>query len=195
MTTTQPAGSMRERKKAAAKAAVVSAAISLFSERGYDAVSVAEICEAADIARRSFFRYFGTKEDLILEPYRAMDARVHRSIAAAPAELSDREVFERALRDLAVYMLGNWDDLIGTFQILERATTLRGTVNAQLADQERGLADALLQRRSDPSAPDWQTLLLVGRATAAYRVWLSEMRTTAVSDPLDLLETIFQAQT
>ncbi len=186
---------MRERKKAAAKAAVVEAALGLFGERGYDAVSVAEICEAADVARRSFFRYFGTKEDLILEPYRTMDARINRFIATAPPELSDREVFERALRDLAVYMLGNWDELIGYFQIMEGATTLRGTVNAQLAENERGLADALRRRRSNPEAPDWQILLLVGRATAAYRVWLHEMRTAAVSDPLDLLETIFKAQT
>ncbi len=184
---------MRERKKAAAKAAVVKAALDLFGERGYDAVSVAEICEAADVARRSFFRYFGTKEDLILEPYRTMDARIHRFIAAAPAELSDREVFERALRDLAVHMLGNWDELISYFQIMEGATTLRGTVNAQLAEHERGLADALLARGTAPDAPDWQTLLLVGRATAAYRVWLHEMRTTTVSDPLELLATIFAA--
>ncbi len=104
-------------------------------------------------------------------------------------------MFERALRDLAVYMLGNWDELIGYFQIMEGATTLRGTVNAQLAENEGGLAERAAAPRSNPGGAGLADPLLVGRATAAYRVWLHEMRTAAVSDPARPARDDLKAQT
>ncbi len=49
---------LRERKRAEAKARVAEVAIGLFAARGFAAVSVDEICVAAAVAPRSFFRYF-----------------------------------------------------------------------------------------------------------------------------------------
>jgi AcrR family transcriptional regulator len=187
-------GSLRERKRAAARAAVADAAIRLFAERGYDAVSIAEICQAAEVAPRSFFRYFQAKEDVLLEPFRQLSDRVLRSIATAPAGLDDRETLERALRATAEHVLAEWDALVDYFDVMEQTTSVKTSPSVQLADRERAIAEELQRRRGAPAPPDWPTRLLIARGTAAYRVWLDEVRTTTVEDPLRLFDAIFSAR-
>jgi AcrR family transcriptional regulator len=56
---------LRERKKALLRDSIVRNAVELFTERGFDAVSVEEIVQASLCSRSTFHRYFGTKEDLL----------------------------------------------------------------------------------------------------------------------------------
>jgi AcrR family transcriptional regulator len=58
---------LRERKKAQTRAAIQSHALRLFREQGYDATTVEQIIDAADVSESTFFRYFPTKEDLVLQ--------------------------------------------------------------------------------------------------------------------------------
>src|SRR3954453_19633038 len=59
-------GGLRERKRAATRAAITAAARSLTAERGLNGYTVEEVCERAGISRRTFFNYFPAKEDAIL---------------------------------------------------------------------------------------------------------------------------------
>jgi AcrR family transcriptional regulator len=59
-------GGLRERKRAATRAAITSLARSLTAERGLNGYTVEEVCELAGISRRTFFNYFPTKEDAII---------------------------------------------------------------------------------------------------------------------------------
>lgn len=61
---------LRARKKAATEQAIVDAAMKLFADHGFAATTVDEIAAAAGIGRRTFFRYFPTKEDVVLDPRR-----------------------------------------------------------------------------------------------------------------------------
>ncbi len=56
---------LRERKKRKTRAAIVDAAMSLFEEKGFDATTIAEIASKAEIAPRTFFAYFPSKEDVV----------------------------------------------------------------------------------------------------------------------------------
>lgn len=56
----------RQRRKAKARAAIQREALDLFREHGYEATSMRQIAEAADISESTLFRYFPTKEDLVL---------------------------------------------------------------------------------------------------------------------------------
>jgi len=60
------AGGLRERKRAATRAAITAVARSLTAERGLNGYTVEEVCEQAGISRRTFFNYFPAKEDAIL---------------------------------------------------------------------------------------------------------------------------------
>jgi AcrR family transcriptional regulator len=59
-------GGLRERKRAATRAAVTAVARSLTAESGLNGYTVEEVCERAGISRRTFFNYFPTKEDAII---------------------------------------------------------------------------------------------------------------------------------
>lgn len=192
-TSDETAPSLRERKRAQAKARVATVAIELFAERGYAEVSVAEICEAAEVAPRSFFRYFPAKEDVLLEPVREMADRMEAALAAAPAPLSDAAALEHAMRELAGYMLGDWERLTAYFRVIQQTTAVRASPVVQLADRERTVAEQLLARRGASGPPGWRTRLLVARTVAAFRVWLDDVRGGEVADPRAHLDEILAA--
>jgi AcrR family transcriptional regulator len=79
--------SRRERKKIAARARILSAAIELFSRRGLEAVTVEEIAAAADVGKGTIYNYFATKEDIVVAFMADLEARMAPTIASfRPAE-------------------------------------------------------------------------------------------------------------
>jgi AcrR family transcriptional regulator len=87
---------LRERKKARTKAAIQRHAVRLFREQGYDATTVEQIAEAAEVAPSTVFRYFPTKEDLVLtDDY---DPIVWAAFRAQPPGLSLVQAWRGALR-------------------------------------------------------------------------------------------------
>ncbi|MGW1781722.1 TetR/AcrR family transcriptional regulator [Streptomyces sp. NPDC002143] len=77
---------LRERKRQRMYQAVSEVAIRLFLERGFDAVSVAEIAAAAEISKPTLFRYFPAKEDLVLHRIADHEGEAARVVAAGRAE-------------------------------------------------------------------------------------------------------------
>jgi AcrR family transcriptional regulator len=83
-TADQPAG-LRERKKAKTRAAIREHALRLFREQGYSGTTVEQIAEAAEVSPATFYRYFPTKEDVVLQD--DMDVVTLQALEAQPADL------------------------------------------------------------------------------------------------------------
>ncbi|GAA3037889.1 hypothetical protein GCM10017559_77310 [Streptosporangium longisporum] len=76
---------LRERKRRQVRETISATAVSLFLERGFDEVSVAEVAAAAEVSKPTLFKYFPTKEDLVL--HRISD---HQGEAARVVRNGDR---------------------------------------------------------------------------------------------------------
>lgn len=89
---------LRERKRTLTEQAIVDAAMALFAERGFAASTADEIAAAAGIGRRTLFRYFPTKEDILLDP-RRLDRAF--ALAALRERRGGEDEVERVMRVLA----------------------------------------------------------------------------------------------
>ena len=92
----RPVIGLRERKKAKTRAAIQRHALRLFREQGYEATTVEQIAAAAEVSPSTFFRYFPTKEDVVL--YDAIDPLFITAFEAQPAELSPIQAMRGALQ-------------------------------------------------------------------------------------------------
>jgi len=185
-------GGLRERKREQSRAATAEAAWRLFIERGYDSVTVQDICAAADIAPRTFHRYFATKEDVLAEPVRRMGRVVTDHILAAPPTRGDGEVFSDAMVALAGFVMDNREWIRALRLVVARSPHMRASNLALRPDQEREMAALLLGRRGDASDPDWRLRLLVAFSVAAFRVWIDDYLGGSLDDPLGHLRQLLR---
>jgi AcrR family transcriptional regulator len=88
--------SLRERKKAKTKTLIQVQALRLFTEQGYDGTSVEQIAEAAEVSPSTFFRYFPTKEAVVLHDI--LDPLIIENFRSQPPELNSVQAIRRALK-------------------------------------------------------------------------------------------------
>src|ERR1700746_2900542 len=95
-----------ESRRRLTAAELEAAALRLFGERGFDAVTVDDIAAEADVSRRTFFRYFASKEDVLLADHIVQLKRLREARAARPAD----EPVLTALRNALLSMTGDFED-------------------------------------------------------------------------------------
>ncbi len=93
---------LRERKKQRTREQIIEAAMGLFAERGYQATTIADIATAADVAPRTFFSYFPSKEAVVFHT-------VDRDLDGLASALRDRLPDETAFDALRRWIDGMYD--------------------------------------------------------------------------------------
>jgi AcrR family transcriptional regulator len=94
----RPALGLRERKKARTRAAIQQEALRLFRDQGYEATTIEQIAEAAEFSPSTFFRYFPTKEDVVM--YDDLDPAVIAAYQAQPPSLGPIPALRNAIRQV-----------------------------------------------------------------------------------------------
>jgi AcrR family transcriptional regulator len=139
--------SLTDRKRLRAKAAIRRAALELFSERGFDAVSVTDIAERAEVGRTTFFRYFGDKQEVLFSDPAEAAAEASQG-PAAPAEPIGSSI-TAALAAARRLVLGYVEGITTDPSAYERHRALvnsRPELYARSLVKQRRYADALTRR-------------------------------------------------
>ncbi len=184
----EPAQGLRERKKAKTRAAIQRHALRLFREQGYEETTVSQIAEVAEVSESTFFRYFPSKEDVVLQD--DYDEGIIMAFMAQPAELSPIQAMRAALR--AVFLELDAEDMA---ELRERTVLilsvpeLREAVAGQLVQSLRETA-GLLAQRSGRRDDDVAVLTVAGAVIGA----MMAVTLVAVEDPsVDLVRVIDEA--
>ncbi|GHI06718.1 TetR family transcriptional regulator [Streptomyces cellostaticus] len=136
---------LRERKKRRMYQDVSDTAVRLFLERGFDAVSVAEVAAAAGISKPTLFRYFPTKEDLVLHRIADHETEAARLAAgtAEPLDALRRNFLDGLERCDPVTGLNDHPQVLAFHTLLYGTPALVARVYRHLERSEEALAEAL----------------------------------------------------
>jgi len=92
---------LQERKQELVRSAIWDAATDLFAEKGYDETTIDDIAQKAGVSRRSFFRYFSSKSDLMAYGVVGFGTYLTETIEACPAAYQLSEVFRHTIFQVA----------------------------------------------------------------------------------------------
>jgi len=172
----QTGTSLRERNKAATRAALTSAAIRLGSERGWDATSVADIAAAAGASRRTFNNYFSSKEDAIVSLGVLRLAEVRELLARRPNDEPLWSAIRVAFRQVFSAVEALDDEQRRAVADLVRATpALQAAQVGADVEAERDLAAGIATRVGAAAGGLYPSLTaaVINRAVrVSYQHWL-----------------------
>jgi AcrR family transcriptional regulator len=158
---TQPAG-LRERKKQRTRQALSDTAIAMFLAAGFDQVAVADIAAAAEVSKPTLFKYFPTKEDLVLYRFADHEDEAARTVAGrhpgeTPLAALRRQFLDGLDRRDPVTGLNDSPEVLAFHRLLYSTPSLAARIPQFTARAEAALAAALREAAPTPAddiAPD-----------------------------------------
>lgn len=162
---------LRERKKAATRQRISDVATGLFAARGFDNVSVAEVAEAAEVAKMTVFNYFPRKEDLLLDRGPELIGLVTDAIRNREPGRSPLAALHRLFTDLARQRhpaSGVRDGVQTFYRTVLNSPALLARVREQRENMEQVLA-GLLAEATGTAADAPGTVLLAMWTVGVYR--------------------------
>jgi mycofactocin system transcriptional regulator len=164
------------RRPATSAAELERHALLIFEERGFDATTVDDIAAAAGIGRRTFFRYYASKNDVAWGDFDAHLETMRAALTAVPPRVPVLEALHRAILDFNTYPAAEADwhrrrmALILRTPALQAHSTLRYT-------SWRGVVAEFVARRTGRAAealvPQAVASAFLGVAVAGYEEWLT----------------------
>ncbi|MBT2337153.1 TetR family transcriptional regulator [Variovorax paradoxus] len=183
--------SLRERTRDAMRAEVIEVAFRLFAEQGFDKTTVEQIAAQAGLSRTTFFRYFGTKDEIVLGKFAELGQGLAAALAARPARERPWVSLRRAFDLITVASADDTEQALKLMRLLGEACALM-TRNwekaqgwqSQLAPEIARRLGAGADHPDDPRAP-----ALVASAIAcldaATDAWTAGNGSTPLSVLLD----------
>jgi len=186
----EPMG-LRDRKKDRTRRLVHRQALALFAERGYDHVTVEDVAEACDLSRATIFRYFPTKEHLVVgvEPERLADLR--EAFEQRPTDEPVFEAIRHALVAVAQRYEDDRDELLLVRSIVQGHPALQARAEGIRAEWTAAFAELILPRITPGARAGLRARVLAGALGAALRVAVEEWLT--IDSPADLADVLGEA--
>lgn len=168
------APSRREARRSETHAALIEGAMRLLSTQGFDTTTVDEIAASAGISRRTLFRYFPTKADIVTAWAQNMTDVLTASVESCPADFTPQDIIRMALEAVVPQMAKNRAEAYAFVCLIERTPALLSVSLRKYARWEDALAAALASRL--PPSPDQALAARVAARSgiAAFRTALDE---------------------
>jgi AcrR family transcriptional regulator len=164
---------LRERTRRAVRKELQTVAIGLFLQQGFEATTVEQIAEAAGLSRRSFHRYFASKDDVLAAALEDSGAKIAVGIAARPETEGPWLALRRGFDDLVV---SAGPDAVPLIRAMLHSTALSSSHAQKEASWQRAMAEALAPRLPDTPDRPLQARALAAAAlaclTAAQLDWI-----------------------
>lgn len=161
---------LRQRKKEQTRDALATAAVRLIGKRGFDGVTVEEIALAADVSPRTFFRYFGSKEDVLFADGDRNRSALLEAIDAQSADLGALDALERALVGRSEDYESHRAQLRARRRIVLSTPSLHTRTVEREQRWEQDLVESLRAAGRADDLGDLDLRLLVAATMAALRV-------------------------
>ncbi|MDT7591250.1 MAG: hypothetical protein QOH45_781, partial [Pseudonocardiales bacterium] len=146
-------GGLRERKQERQRAELVAVGIQLFAQRGFDATTVDEVAEAAGVSRRTLFRYFGTKGDIVMDWARGTTAMLTEALRRRPLDEHPMVSLHAVFAAMCASFTDNPAEVRAVSVMIERTPSLRPYSLLKHAQWEDALAVVLRERSPDIGEP------------------------------------------
>jgi AcrR family transcriptional regulator len=176
MTTDQTG--LRERKKARTRADLTEAALRQFTERGFDETTIEDIVDACDVSPRTFFRYFDSKEDVVIGFYDDLGEELQDLVAGRPADESPFEATRNALEAFARIYQERRTRVCAVSQLAYATPPIRARLLDKHARWENGLTRVLAERLDvDPDAdprPRLVAAVCLAAFSTAVKAWVAD---------------------
>ncbi|MEU3743671.1 MULTISPECIES: TetR family transcriptional regulator [Streptomyces] len=173
---TVPAPGLRERKKQRTRDALIRVALELFTTQGYERTTVDEIVEAVEVSQRTFFRYFGSKEEVAFAVQHMVEELFVRALGERPATEGPFDALRHAV-------LSSWDHAgeaiadvvpvelyLRNFQMIESTPALLAFHLRRSAETEETIARIIADREGLDVDGDPRPRIAVAAFSGVMRV-------------------------
>ena len=151
---------LRERKKAKTRLAIREHAMALFKDQGYDKTTVEQIAAAAEVSPSTFFRYFPSKEEVVLQD--DYDALLIAAFHAQQVGVPPLQALRNAISEVFLSMPeGQQAEEADRIRLMTEVPELRARMLAQVSEMLQMLAEAVAERVG-PQSDDFEVRTFAG---------------------------------
>ncbi|MFC9557184.1 TetR family transcriptional regulator [Rhodococcus sp. NPDC056960] len=179
---------LKQRIKDQMRSEVVEITIGLFLDRGFDETTVDEICTAAGISRRTFFRYFRGKEDVVVSRLSKLAEEGCHCFVDCPLDEDRWTALRMSMTPFESWAHENPARALALFHLIEDAPSLRASYLDRLDRWRASLATVISTKFDLDSRSDLDVAVIAAASVGAY---LAATRAWAESGGNDFLPVLF----
>jgi AcrR family transcriptional regulator len=176
-----------QRKRELVRAELAEAAMMVIAERGYDNTTIDQMAAAASVSRRTFFRYFESKEQVVVHSLDAAGAQLVAALAERPADESPAVALRRSFATFMASWYRDPERALRLAKVILGAPFLLGCYHERQAGWRREMAAELGRRWKLERAQDLGPELVAAVALAAFDVALGRWVAEGDAEGLDAL--------
>lgn len=188
----RPTGSLAQRRRQLLTDELTEAALQLLAVKDFETATIDEMVAAAGVSRRTFFRYFASKEDVVVQPLASLGSQMCAELAARPLEESPGTALRHAVSVAMVDCAGHREQAWRVVSLILRTPALRARFRERQDQWRDDIAARLTERLGVTTGLSLYPQLAAGITLAAFDTVLQAWSDSGGrADPAALTEQAF----